>query len=100
MPGVTYHPFAEPPFPMLVPSLTSRLIVWRAKDTPASPTLDRDNLPFGGSLPEFKKLFPDDAAWATYLEAIRWCAGFACQWCGQPGEPYRFANRPHVLRCR
>lgn len=61
---------------------------------------DRDNLPFPGSLPEFQKLFPDDAACAAYLEAIRWRDGFHCVWCGQPEKPYRFANRPHVLRCR
>ena len=59
-----------------------------------------DNLPFPGSLPEFRRLFPNDAACATYLEAIRWRSGFVCGWCGEPGEPYRFANRPHVLRCR
>ena len=35
-----------------------------------------DNLPFPGSLPEFQRLFPNDAACATYLEAIRWRSGF------------------------
>jgi len=64
------------------------------------PVLDRDDLPFPGSLPEFQKLFPDDADCAAYLEAIRWRDGFVCGWCGEAGEPYRFANRPHVLRCR
>ena len=59
-----------------------------------------DNLPFPGSLPEFQRLFPNDAACATYLGAIRWRSGFLCGWCGEQGEPYRFANRPHVLRCR
>jgi len=62
--------------------------------------LSGDNLPFPGSLPEFQRLFPNDAACATYLEAIRWRSGFVCGWCGEQGEPYRFANRPHVLRCR
>lgn len=61
---------------------------------------DRDHLPFPGSLPEFQTLFPDDAACAAYLEAIRWRDGFICGWCGEPGEPYRFKNRPHVLVCR
>jgi transposase-like protein len=61
---------------------------------------DRDNLPFPGSLPEFQKLFPDDSACAAYLEAIRWRKGFRCIYCNEGREPYRFANRPHVLRCR
>src|SRR5438128_12135840 len=62
--------------------------------------LRRADLPFPGSLPEFQRLFPDDAACAAYLEAIRWRDGFICQWCGERGEPFRFAARLHVLRCR
>ena len=62
--------------------------------------LPRADLPFPGSLPEFQRRFPDDTACASYLEAVRWRDGFVCGWCGEPGEPYRFANRPHVLRCR
>ena len=61
---------------------------------------DYETLPFPGSLPEFQRLFPNDAACAAYLEAIRWRLGFVCMWCGERGEPFRFANRPHVLRCR
>src|SRR3974377_33283 len=34
------------------------------------------------------------------LRATRCRDGFVCGWGGEPGEPYRFANRPHVLRCR
>jgi hypothetical protein len=60
----------------------------------------RDDLPFPRSLPEFQELFPDDLACAAYLEAIRWPDGFRCMWCGEPGEPYRFKARPHVLVCR
>src|SRR5438105_12212939 len=60
----------------------------------------RADLPFPGSLPEFQRLFPDDMACAAYLEAIRWRDGFVCGWCGAASEPYRFANRPQVLRCR
>jgi hypothetical protein len=60
----------------------------------------RDDLPFPGSLPEFQTLFPDDLACARYLEAIRWRDGFRCVWCNEPGEPYRFKARPHVLVCR
>jgi ISXO2 transposase-like protein/transposase-like zinc ribbon protein len=59
-----------------------------------------DDLPFPGSLREFRRHFPDDAACAAYLEAIRWRGGFVCVGCGEAGEPYRFANRLHVLRCR
>jgi len=33
--------------------------------------LDREDLPFPSSLPEFQKLFPNDAACAAYMEAIR-----------------------------
>ncbi len=32
--------------------------------------LDRADLPFPHSLPEFQRLFPDDAACAAYLECI------------------------------
>src|SRR3984957_11518060 len=60
--------------------------------------LPRADLPFPGSLPEFQRLFPDDTACAAYLEAIRWRDGFVCKWCGEASEPYRFANRPQVLR--
>ena len=58
------------------------------------------NLPFPKSLPEFQRLFPDDAACADYLERIRWENGFVCPGCGEAGEPFRFAARPGVLRCR
>lgn len=58
------------------------------------------DLPFPKSLPDFQRLFPNDEACATYLERIRWEHGFVCPHCGQAGEPFRFANRPQVLRCR
>ncbi len=32
----------------------------------------RAALPFPQSLPEFQRLFPDDAACAEYLEKLRW----------------------------
>ena len=60
----------------------------------------RDDLPFPRSLPEFQRLFPDDAACAAYLENARWNGGFVCPRCGVVGEPYRFEARPGVLRCR
>lgn len=62
--------------------------------------LARPDLPFPRSLPEFQRLFPDDAACAAYLERSRWPSGFVCQACGSPGEPFRIATRPAVLRCR
>src|SRR5688572_16198054 len=45
-------------------------------------------------------MFPDDAACAAYLEGMRWRKGFVCPHCESRVEPYRFANRPGVLRCR
>ena len=62
--------------------------------------LDRADLPFPHSLPEFQRLFPDDAACTAYLEKARWGDGFACPHCGTVGEPFHFENRPGVLRCR
>ena len=62
--------------------------------------LDRADLPFPHSLPEFQRLFPDDAACAAYLEQARWGDGFACPHCGTAGGPFHFENRPGVLRCR
>jgi hypothetical protein len=56
---------------------------------------------FPASLPEFQRIFPDDAACERYLEAVRWPDGFECPTCGLVGEPYRFATRTSVvLRCR
>jgi hypothetical protein len=53
------------------------------------------------SLPEFQRVFPNDAACAAYLEKLRWPDGFACPKCGKFGEPYRFPKRAsEVLRCR
>jgi transposase-like protein len=62
--------------------------------------LDRIDLPFPESLPGFQRLFPDDAACSEYLERSRWPGGFICPHCGVTGEPFRFANRRGVLRCR
>src|SRR5450756_2072086 len=57
-------------------------------------------LPFPRSLPEFQRLFPDDAACAAYLEKARWGDGFVCPHCGATGKPFRIATRPGVLACR
>jgi len=62
--------------------------------------LERDDLPFPRSLPEFQRIFPDEPACAAYLERIRWSEGFVCGYCDVMAEPYRFANRLGVLRCR
>lgn len=60
----------------------------------------RDDLAFPTSLPEFMRLFPTDAACAAYLERVRWHGAFECPHCHEKGEPFRFAARPGVLRCR
>jgi transposase-like protein len=60
----------------------------------------RGDLAFPRSLPEFQRLFPDEAACAAYLERARWRHGFICLRCGTIGEPYRYAARPGVLCCR
>ena len=60
----------------------------------------RAALPFPRSLPEFQRLFADDAACAEYLEMVRWRDGFVCPHCGVTGEPFRIATRPGVLTCR
>lgn len=62
--------------------------------------LERDDLPFPRLLPEFQRLFPNEAVCAAHLERARWSNGFICDHCGTPGEPYRFANSPGVCRCR
>jgi hypothetical protein len=63
------------------------------------PTMDIRGFPT--SLPEFQRVFPDDAACAAYLESVRWPDGFVCSKCGLIGEPYRFQTRSSVvLRCR
>lgn len=59
--------------------------------------------PFPSNLPDFQRVFPDDAACARYLEAVRWPGGFSCPSCGVVGEPYRIAEGKGVsvvLRCR
>lgn len=62
--------------------------------------LERDDLPFPRSLPEFQRMFPDEASCINYLEKSRWIGGFSCPRCHTVGEPIRFAIRPSVLRCR
>src|SRR5450759_3210311 len=60
-----------------------------------------DSRGFPTTLPEFQRVFPDDAASARYLEHLRWPHGFTCFKCGNVGERYRFAKRrTFALRCR
>ena len=58
------------------------------------------NLPFPKSLLEFQQLFPNDSACATYMEQVRWPDGFMCSSCEHVADPFRFAAKPQVLRCR
>ena len=59
---------------------------------------------FPTSLPEFQKVFPNDAACEQYLEAIRWPNGFTCPKCKENAEPYRYTTRTAVVfmckKCR
>jgi ISXO2-like transposase domain/Transposase zinc-ribbon domain len=73
---------------------------YQADNGRAMDVLDHTGLSFPQSLPEFQRLFPDDAACAAYLEEARWDGGFVCPHCQTSGEPFRFDNRPGVLRCR
>jgi ISXO2-like transposase domain/Transposase zinc-ribbon domain len=67
---------------------------------PFADVLQWEHLPFPRSLPLFQKLFPDDAACARWLEAAKWPKGFECPQCHERAEPFRFENRPGVLRCK
>ena len=58
----------------------------------------REDLSFPRSLPEFQRLFPDDAACAAYLEKARWGDGFVCPHCQTAAEPFRFTSRPGAFR--
>src|ERR1700674_1124967 len=60
----------------------------------------RGDLRLPQSLPEFQRLFPDDAACAAYLEKTRWTGGFICPHGRGGGERFRSANRPGMWRCR
>ena len=62
--------------------------------------LEREELPFPHSLPEFQRLFPDEAACADYLERTRWRNGFVCPHCAVADEPRYISTRLSVLRCR
>jgi len=68
---------------------------------------DQKHVPPTNSLPEypitfldFQRMFPDENACLRYLERMRWPSGFVCEKCVAAGEPFRFAARPKVLKCR
>ena len=75
-------------------------MVWRQAareaDEAGMDVLQRDDLTFPRSLPEFQRLFPDDTACAAYLEKARWGDGFVCPHCQTAGEPFRFTSQPGV----
>ena len=52
------------------------------------------------SLPEFQRLFPDDAACAATWRRLAGATGLFAPLAQAAGEPFRFANRLGVLRCR
>ena len=56
--------------------------------------LDRADLPFLHSLPEFQRLFPDDAACAAYLEKARWGDGFAARTAARRESRSTLKTRP------
>mgnify|MGYP001589301222 CR=1 FL=1 len=71
------------------------------------PTTTQIPPPPKNSLPEyltthldFQRMFPDEAACLLYLEKVRWPTGFVCASCSKTGEPFRFAARLKVLKCR
>lgn len=56
--------------------------------------------PYPKSLPEFQRLFPDEASCARYLIKIRWPSGFECPKCKTIAEPFYYPQRISVMRCR
>lgn len=49
---------------------------------------------------DFQRMFPDENACLRYLEKMRWPHGFMCSQCSIAGEPFQFAARPKVLKCK
>jgi Transposase zinc-ribbon domain len=60
--------------------------------------LQRDDLAFPQSLPEFQQLFPNDAVCKAYLERACWPDGFTCRYCAAVGDPFRIVARPGTVR--
>ena len=65
--------------------------------------LDRADLPFPHSLPEFQRLFPDDAACAAYLEKARleWIVDFGWEMSEANAAlyeaPFGHVNEPDIV---
>ena len=72
--------------------------VAREADEAGMDVPQREDLSFPRSLPEFQRLFPDDAACAAYLEKARWGDGFVCTHCQTAAEPFRFTSRPGPIQ--
>jgi hypothetical protein len=53
---------------------------------------------FPRSLLEFQRRFPDDAACATYLAAVRWPHGFVCPECGST-RACLLTTKAHTYQC-
>jgi len=84
LPNVTLSPSGEG-----TQGLCSMLIRFVAKSDRLIYFQGMEMRGFPASLPEFQRVFPDDAACAAYLEHLRWPAGFVCAHCGHQEEPYR-----------
>src|SRR4051794_30218719 len=54
---------------------------------------------FPGSLPEFERRFPDEAACSEWLLERRWADGFVCPACGHDGY-WRLGREGLTLQCR
>ena len=52
------------------------------------------------NLLDFQRMFRDESACLLFLEKVRWPDGFVCPTCEGAAEPFRFAARPKVLKCR
>jgi predicted RNA-binding Zn-ribbon protein involved in translation (DUF1610 family) len=53
---------------------------------------------FPTALPEFQKLFPDEASCAAFLVERRWPEGFVCPACGT-SRAVRLKSRAHTYEC-
>ena len=51
------------------------------------------------SLPDFQRRFPDDAACAEYLAAVRWPEGFRCPACGHDAA-WTLRTKAWTYECR
>lgn len=56
---------------------------------------------YPGTLPEFEKFFPDEAACQAYLEQLRWPEGFVCPTCAFFGQAWINGRALRICpRCR